>query len=55
MPSLTNFEGRTVADLMAFLSQYPAEMEVVFQDRQVLVARPKDVLTLRLDSADEHQ
>ena len=54
MPSLTSFAGRTVADLMAFLRQYPAEMEVVFQDHQVLVARPKDALILRLDAAEEH-
>ncbi|MWV23052.1 hypothetical protein FVE89_13815 [Methylobacterium sp. 2A] len=53
MPSLTSFDGRTVSDLMGFLSQYPADMEVVFQDDQVLVARPKDVLILRLDPADD--
>lgn len=55
MPSLTGFDGRTVADLMAFLSCYPADMEVVFEDRQVLVARPKDVLILRLDPAEDHE
>ncbi|MGU3468830.1 hypothetical protein ACLBXO_28700 [Methylobacterium sp. C33D] len=55
MPSLTGFDGRTVADLMAFLSQYPADMEVVFEDQQVLVARPKDVLILRLDPAEDHR
>lgn len=54
MPSLTGFDGRTVADLMAFLSCYPADMEVVFEDRQVLVARPKDALILRLDAAEDH-
>ena len=53
MPSLTSFDGRTVADLMAFFSQYPAEMEVVFQDNQVLVARPKDALILRLDPPEK--
>lgn len=53
MPSLTSFEGRTVGDLMAFLSEYPSEMEVAFEDSQVLVARPKDALLLRLDPAEE--
>jgi hypothetical protein len=53
MPSLASFDGRTVADLIAFLSEYPAEMEVVFQDRQVLVAKPKDALILRLDPPED--
>jgi hypothetical protein len=55
MPSLGSFDGRTVADLMGFLSQYPAEMEVVFQDDQVLVAQPKDALILRLDPTEDQQ
>lgn len=52
MPSLTSFDGRTVADLMVFLSHYPAEMEIGFQNDEVLVAQPKDVLRLRLNPAE---
>ena len=54
MPSSDTFDGRTVADLMAFLSQFPAEVEVVFDDRQVLYAKSKsDMLILRLDPHDQ--
>lgn len=56
VPSLTNFEGRTVGDLMAFLSEYPAEDEVVFSDREILVAQTKEgMVILRLDDAADYK
>jgi hypothetical protein len=54
MPSLIAFEGRTIGEMIAFLAQYPANMEVVFNDRQVLVAKAKSqMIVLRLDGRDE--
>lgn len=50
VPSLTNFEGRTIGELIAFLAQYPAGEEVTFNDKQILVAKSKrDMVVLRLD------
>lgn len=54
VPSLVAFEGTTVGEMIAFLARYPANMEVAFSDRQVLVAEAKsDMVVLRLDDRDE--
>ena len=53
IPSLASFEGRTIGEMIAFLAQYPAGMEVTFNDRQRLVARAKSgMVVLRLDEED---
>jgi hypothetical protein len=54
IPSLIAFEGRTIGEMITFLAQYPVGMEVVFNDRQVLVAKAKSrMIVLRLDDKGE--
>lgn len=54
MPSLIEFEGSTVRELLEFLAQYPLDYPVTFNDRQRLIARAKSaMLILRLDERNE--
>lgn len=54
MPSLVGFEGETVGELIAFLSEYPSDYKVVFQNEANLVAKAKSgYIILRLDDKDE--
>lgn len=54
VPSPIAFEGTTVGEMIAFLAQYPASMEVAFSDHQILVAEAKrDMVVLRLDDRNE--
>lgn len=56
VPSLTNFEGKKVSELMAFLNQFPADDEVIFENRAILVAQSKtDYVILRLDDPAEYE
>lgn len=55
-PSLEGFEGETIGDLMAFLSQFPFNERIEFQDKGILVAQSKsDYVVLRLDDPSEYK
>ncbi|NNM71426.1 hypothetical protein HJG44_03320 [Enterovirga sp. DB1703] len=55
MPSLVNFEGTTVGELIDFLREYPPDMGVVFQDDAILVTKAKaGYIILRLDDRADY-